>query len=318
MRDQMTLLGLVSSLFSVACASPAVPPVDDAPTADVAPITQPAPSAASLAGADAGVSVPFCAVGDLHGDLWAARAALRLCGAIDESDSWIAGSAQVVQVGDQLDRGPDELAVMTLLSRLQAEAAAAGGALHVLIGNHEVMNANGDLRYVTPSGFAQYASYAPGDADPAAGRRAAWAPGGPAAKAIADHPVILKLGDTVFVHAGLTAAHAKLGIDVINSASRRFFNGEAPLPAILDGEDSPVWTRHLGYDPTVAACADLRNALAVLGARRLVVGHTVQELGISSACNGQVWRVDAGISQHYGGHVSALRADQGGLRVVAP
>ena len=43
-----------------------------------------------------------------------------------------------MQVGDQLDRGDHELEILYFLERLQREAARAGGALHVLNGNHEV------------------------------------------------------------------------------------------------------------------------------------------------------------------------------------
>lgn len=39
-----------------------------------------------------------------------------------------------VQVGDQLDRGPDEIAILYFLERLKAEARLAGGALYVLNG----------------------------------------------------------------------------------------------------------------------------------------------------------------------------------------
>ena len=49
-------------------------------------------------------------------------------------------------MGDQLDRGDDERAILALLYRLEQEAQAAGGAVHVLLGNHEIMNAQGDLR----------------------------------------------------------------------------------------------------------------------------------------------------------------------------
>ena len=67
------------------------------------------------------------ALGDLHGDLDAARAALRLAGAIDGTDRWVGGDLVVVQTGDQLDRGDQEQAVLELLERLQDEALAAGG-----------------------------------------------------------------------------------------------------------------------------------------------------------------------------------------------
>jgi hypothetical protein len=61
-----------------------------------------------------------------------------------------------VSLGDLLDRGADSRKVMDLLMRLQGEAHAAGGQLHVLLGNHEAMNLLGDLRYVDAGEFAAY------------------------------------------------------------------------------------------------------------------------------------------------------------------
>jgi hypothetical protein len=81
------------------------------------------------------------AFGDVHGDLGATRAALRLAGAIDQRDRWIGGPLVVVQTGDQLDRGPSEREILHLFERLRRDAARAGGAFHALNGNHELMNA---------------------------------------------------------------------------------------------------------------------------------------------------------------------------------
>lgn len=63
------------------------------------------------------------------------------------------------QVGDQLDRGDNELRILLLLERLQKEAAAEGGALHVLNGNHETMNVMGDLRYATAGALSRADKY---------------------------------------------------------------------------------------------------------------------------------------------------------------
>lgn len=57
-----------------------------------------------------------------------------------------------LQVGDQLDRGDNEIQILYFLERLQKEAAAAGGALHILNGNHETMNVGGRFRYATQPG----------------------------------------------------------------------------------------------------------------------------------------------------------------------
>ena len=61
-----------------------------------------------------------------------------------------------VKVGDQLDRGGNEVEILFLLERLANQAARAGGALHVLNGNHEFMNIAGDLRYNTQDGTTDF------------------------------------------------------------------------------------------------------------------------------------------------------------------
>ena len=48
-------------------------------------------------------------------------------------------------------------------------------------------------------------------------------------------------------------------------------------------------------------CRQLEKVLGALGARRMVVGHIIQERGISSACEGRVWRIDVGLSRALGG-----------------
>src|SRR5262249_55550324 len=92
------------------------------------------------------------AIGDLHGDLGGARAALRAARAIDDHDRWIGGDLVLVQTGDVLDRGDDESAIFELLDRLDRDARQSGGAIIQLAGNHELMNAARDYRYVTPGG----------------------------------------------------------------------------------------------------------------------------------------------------------------------
>ncbi len=74
------------------------------------------------------------AIGDLHGDMDAARAALRLAGAVDEEGHWAGGKLTVVQTGDILDRGDDEEAILELFLRLQEGARAAGGEIYLLNG----------------------------------------------------------------------------------------------------------------------------------------------------------------------------------------
>jgi hypothetical protein len=259
------------------------------------------------------------AIGDLHGDLASARAALRLAGAIDDRDRWAGGDLVVVQTGDAVDRGDDDRPVVDLLARLEIEAAEAGGAFRPLIGNHELMNAEGIFRFVSARGLGAFDDLVPGFSGrpelarfPAAqrGRAAAFSPGGPIAAIFARRNVAAIVGDTLFVHGGILPAHVAYGRERINREARAYLRGAlATEPAIFEPPDSPVWTRlySLDREPSPVTCLTLEGVLAALGAARMVVGHTVQSGGITSACGGRVWRIDTGMSAAYeGGPVSAL------------
>jgi len=257
------------------------------------------------------------AIGDLHGDVAATKRALRLAGATDEQDRWKGGKLVVVQTGDQLDRGDDEPDILELLERLATEAKAAGGAVHVLNGNHEVMNVQGDFRYVTEDGFQDYAK-TPGSGHEreiehlppeSRGRASAFLSGGSAARRLAERPVVIQVGDSVFAHGGVRERHVDYGIGRINREARQWMQASAaaPAPEILTNEQAPTWARlYSDGPPSAAACAELSRVLARLSAKRLVVGHTVQQQGINSACDGKVWRIDVGLSKHYGNNPASV------------
>lgn len=305
--------------------------------APTSPAPAPAPAAAARAAtADASCSLApitlrypaprrLVAIGDVHGDLAATRAALRLAGAIDERDRWIGNDLVVVQTGDVLDRGDDEQAILDLVTRLEAEAQAAGGALLMLLGNHELMNAAGDFRYVTPGAMADFDD-APGvdpksaDKAPPAirahwdripeqvrGRLVALGPGGVYAKRLAEHGVIAIVGDTVFSHAGVIGDWVTQ-VDAANQTARCWLDGQAggieAAPPVLTDDDGPVWTRAYGVEQ--AECGAAKAALEKLGAKRMVVGHTVQQQGINGVCDGAVWRIDVGLARGYGGPLEVL------------
>ncbi len=101
------------------------------------------------------------AIGDVHGSYEPLVEVLRAAGLIDEALAWSGGKAHLVMLGDLVDRGPKEREVLDLVMRLEREAPEAGGQVHVLLGNHEVMNLVGDLRYVSKAGYAEYAEATP-------------------------------------------------------------------------------------------------------------------------------------------------------------
>ena len=263
----MRLRAFASVLVLAACDrgghAPTPPPAPPASPAPIEPATSGEPSC-TLAAVPARFPAParLVAIGDLHGDLAATRSALRAAGAIDARDAWIGGTLWIVQTGDILDRGDDEQAIVDLFGKLETEARAAGGAVIVLDGNHELMNAAGDFRYVTPGGMRDWDDVPNLDTshlDPrvpatARARVAALMPGGPYAKRFAQHNVIAIVGDTVFSHAGVLGDWVT-HVDDSNRAARCFLDGQAHAPpAAATAEDGPLWTRAVGGpDPDCAA-----------------------------------------------------------------
>jgi len=266
------------------------------------------------------------ALGDLHGDLDATRRALRLAGAIDADDHWIGGDLVLVQTGDQLDRGNEEQAILDLFQQLVVEAAAAGGAVHLLNGNHEMMNVALDLRYVTPGGFADFqdavavqevdsllASYEPHER----ARVAAFRPGGPYAKLLAQRNTAMMVGDNLFVHGGVLLAHLEYGLERLNGEIRRWMRGQGPCPEMIHERDSPTWTRTYSDEVDGGDCEQLAAVLASLGAERIIVGHSVHKSGIDSYCDDQVWCIDVGMAHHYGGEPQVIEIVDDTIRVLA-
>lgn len=249
------------------------------------------------------------AVGDVHGDLGATRAVLRMAKLIDDSDQWVGGRTVLVQTGDQLDRGDDEQAIVELFQRLKKQASMAGGRVVALNGNHEIMNVQGDFRYVTPRGMGAFAGVsiksplAISAPVPTRSRAEAFFPGGQFALVLAERDVIAVVGDSVFVHGGVLPEHVTYGIERINREVRQWMKGQGALPAIVAGNRGPVWTREFSQVPLgTQACARLAEVLQSLGVRRMVVGHTVQKGGITSACSDTVYRIDVGLAAFYGTH----------------
>jgi hypothetical protein len=266
------------------------------------------------------------AIGDVHGDLAATLAALRLGGAIDEAGRWVGGDLTVVQTGDQLDRGDDEPEIIDLFDRLAKDARASGGQVVALNGNHEVMNAQGDFRYVTPEGMTDFGGVSPrsqhAEAAPpeAKDRAAAFLPGGAYALKLAARDVIAVVGDSLFVHGGVLPDHLGYGIDRINRETRDWMrSGGRVAPAGVASSTGPIWVRDYSLDPVSEnTCTTLASVLDALGVARMVVGHTPQKSGITSACGERVYRIDVGLARYYGeGPIQVLEIAGGVVRTLS-
>jgi hypothetical protein len=243
------------------------------------------------------------AVSDIHGAYDSMVATLHNTGVIDAAGNWSGGVAHLVIVGDILDRGADSRPAMDLLMALEAQAEAAGGRVHVLIGNHEAMNLVGDLRYVAKGEFAAFAEEESGDdrlrwlehyakhkSDSGEisdalrsefderfppgffGHRRGFASDGKYGRWLLDKPVVVVINRTAFVHGGLSPMIAEIGLDGVNET---LLGEMVEYVALLDpmfeaGILSPTDSFYAhprilkGYMPSPAATQESIDAVARL------------------------------------------------------
>jgi len=181
-------------------------------------------------------------LGDVHGSYEKMVTLLKGTETIDDRLAWIGGDQHLVLCGDLTDRGSNDRAVMDLARRLQKEAAAAGGKVHVVLGNHDVMNLTRDRRYWNADLLDEFAAdesaeernealrkfrsvqqtqgarEAFGEKFPPGyfARARAFAPDGEYGSWLLEQPTVIKVNGVLFVHGGLTRRVAKLGLDEIN------------------------------------------------------------------------------------------------------
>ena len=251
------------------------------------------------------------ALGDVHGDIGNARRALHATGIVDGDGHWAGGCATLVQTGDVVDRGLESLGALRYFARLQQEARVAGGEVVLLLGNHEMMNLAGDVRFVNP------------DEMKAVGGEDAWkalfAPGGEFRELLKDRPILVIRNDTVFVHAGLLPDWAAMGPAALNKlATEHIAHGRWNEGVLSD--DGPTWTRKIVLHGHKGQCAELDAALTLMGASRMVVGHTVQmNKQINVLCSGRLVCIDTGMSTLMMNVPSALEViDELSVRPIYP
>ena len=187
------------------------------------------------------------AVSDIHGAFVEFTTLLKGMHLIDDDGHWTGSVDHLVIVGDVLDRGAASRDVLALIMRLETEAEHAGGRVHLVLGNHEIMNLVGDLRYVAVDEYARYADVEdPQDRseelqrfsrlrqdkqlDEATllnrfnqkhppgffGHRQLFSAEGVFGKWLLARPVIIKINGSIFVHGGLSQSVSGLTLDEIN------------------------------------------------------------------------------------------------------
>ena len=244
------------------------------------------------------------AISDIEGNFEAFRNLLQNCGVIDTSFNWTFGDGELVLVGDFFDRGIEVTEVLWLIYSLEDKAKAAGGYVHFILGNHEIMNLSGDLRYL-PSKYVQDAeilneNYSFGllGKNSELGR---W---------LNTKNIIEKIGDLLFVHGGISVEMNRMNVSLtrINELARPYYMDHQYIYndqriAVIFGETGPLWYRGYYKGNPLASIDQIDNTLEVFNVKHIITGHSIIADTISVLHDGKLINLDV---HHAVGNSEAL------------
>lgn len=255
----------------------AVPGVGSLPSFEVR-LRSPAGVAPDAIGV--GAKQPLFVVADTHGEYEILAGLLMKQGVIDGRLRWSFGHGRLAILGDVFDRGAHQTEILWLIYELEAQARKAGGAVYLVLGNHETMALRGDLRYLHAKyrdtaqllGVASYAQL--------------FDNGSVLGQWLRSKPAVLRLNDYLCLHGGISPGlvDRDLSLAEINSAVRAVLMGREPAAGeereraeFLFGETGPLWYRGYFADEArgaTATSADIDRIRKHFGVGTLLVGHT--------------------------------------------
>lgn len=213
---------------------------------------------------------------DIEGNFAAMKIMLQGINAIDKNFKWTFGAGHLVLVGDFFDRGLNVTECLWLIYKLEQEAERAGGKVHFILGNHEIMNLSGNYTYVRQKYLENARRLGEGfnyklwfDTHSELGR---W---------LRTKNAVETIGDYVFCHGGISPELVSSGVPFsdINFISRQFLGKS--FETILSPNGRAVFNQTNGifwYRDGVRArmtTEEFNASLAYAGGQYLVVGHTM-------------------------------------------
>lgn len=245
---------------------------------------------------------------DIEGNFTAFRKLLQANEVIDDKYNWIFDKGHLVFAGDMFDRGYQVTECLWLIYSLEEKAKAAGGYVHFILGNHEIMNMQGFHRYVQDKyvksaklmGKTLTELY---NEDSELGR---W---------LRTKNVIEKIGDLLFVHGGISPEVNRLNLSMeqMNKLAQVYYgrvidSSDMSIMTIYDsrkGETyriSPFWSRGY-YQGKRISERQLDSTLQKFNVRHIITGHTIVADTISVHYGGKVINTD---TKHAEGKSEAL------------
>lgn len=237
----------------------------------------------------------FAVISDLHGQFESMVNILKAHDVIDSLGNWSFGDHHLVVAGDHFSRGDKVMEILWFLFKLEKQALQQGGRLHIMLGNHELMTLNNDLRYLNvkyayTSGVLQTQYFNFFSSKSVLGN---W---------LRKKHVILTINDNLIVHGGLSQKMVDSGIaardinrlfrDSIMRTDLSSITNNSKLDLLL-GDDGPLWYR--GYADTLGYHEDsINSVLNFYNVNSIIVGHTIVSQ-ITPRFNGKLFLIDCGL-----------------------
>jgi Calcineurin-like phosphoesterase len=239
---------------------------------------------------------------DIEGEFVNFRKILLVSKVIDEEYNWIYGNGSLVIAGDLFDRGKDVVPELWLLYKLEDDAKQFGGSVHVVLGNHDIMNLSGDHRY-TDSKYFKNAWLLKTDCTGLFGRDTELG------RWLRSKNVIIKVGDILVMHGGMSpvVANMSLSLEQLNETCRSYYGfkkNEMPetIQPLFNGT-ALFWYRGYFIQPKISE-AGIDSTLKQYNCKYILVGHTIVKRNIAMYYKGKVIGID--VDEHTGLPSAAL------------
>jgi hypothetical protein len=245
------------------------------------------------------------AISDLEGEFDTMVHLLQVNGVIDHALNWSYSSGHLVLIGDMVDRGNNVVPLLWLIYKLEGEAKLAGGDVHFVLGNHERYLLDGRTKSVASK---YYGTFRTTDRS----QRELWSEKSELGRWLRSKPVMLKVGSTLFVHAGISPKVLGMNptLQSVDKEAENNFVTDDIIRRTIDGSvihdaNGILFYRGLALDRSAddlgekASTAHVNQVLEKFKVDRIAIGHTLAA-NISHDYDEKVIRVDV----HHSGEVS--------------
>lgn len=254
-------------------------------------------------------------ISDIEGNFKAFRKLLQVAGVIDENFNWIFGEGHLVLTGDFVDRGDHVMETLWLIYSLEEKAKAAGGYVHYVLGNHEIMNLSGDLRYLHPK-YLKSASVVGDKYENLLGENSELG------RWLRSKNIMERVGDMLYTHGGISGLvnNIDLPLEKLNQLARPWYADSTMKykykeEEILMNDYGPFWYRGYYTGSQRATMGQVDSTLDKFRVSHIVTGHTIIADTVSMLFNGKIFDTDV---HHATGKSEALLIEAGNFyRITA-